>query len=286
VRVVCCRWKSRPVPGSAAGRPYTLCPLDQYLPPEILDHIVNSLHDNQEALRECCLVSKSWIPRTRKHLFAQVDFRDVENLQSWKETFPDPLNSPGCYTHILHCSQSVVDAEAGDWITNFSRVVYFGVDGHGLLAESTPSFVPFHGFSPVIKSLRAGFVTLPASQVFDLILSFPLLENLFVVTYFGALVDDGDGSGVLSTAFQPSNPPPLFTGTLDLSMRGGMEPITHRLLSSPGGIHFQRLNLKLFHERDLFSTIPLLEGCSYTLKYLSITYKPTCTSILRLHPHR
>ena len=257
------------------------------LPPEILDYIVDLLHDDPEVLRKCCLASKSWILRTRKHLFACIKFPTPKILQSWKKAFPDPLNSPAYHTHTLTYYPSAVDVTAVDWIQGFSHVVHLEVIGRGKLTTQTvASFILFHGFSPVIKSLRAGFVTLPASQVFDLILSFPLLENLFVVTYFGALVDDGDGSGVLSTAFQPSNPPPLFTGTLDLSMRGGMEPITHRLLSSPGGIHFQRLNLKLFHERDLFSTIPLLEGCSYTLKYLSITYKPTCTSILRLHPHR
>ena len=69
-------------------------------------------------------------------------------------------------------------------------------------------------------------------------------------------------------------------------MKRGMEPITRRLLSSPGGIHFQRLELKLFHERDLSSTMALLEECSNTLKSLGITYNLTCTSILHLHPHR
>jgi len=215
---------------------------------------------------------------SRKHLFAQVNFRKVENIQSWKETFPDPLNSPGYYTHVLRCSQSVVDAEASDWITGFSRVVHLGVTGYGLTAESTLSFVPFHGFS-----LRAGFAPLPASQIFNLILSFPLLEDLFVVTYLGT--NDGGGSDGLSTAVQPSNPP-RFTGSLDLSIRGGMEPISRRLLSSPGGIHFQRLNLKLFHERDLFSTMVLLEECSHTLKSLGIAYKLTCMSVLHLHPHK
>jgi len=35
-----------------------------YLPPEILDYIVDLLHNSPNALKECCLVSKSWIPRT------------------------------------------------------------------------------------------------------------------------------------------------------------------------------------------------------------------------------
>jgi hypothetical protein len=32
------------------------------------------LHDTRDALRNCCLIFKSWIPRTRKHLFADVRF--------------------------------------------------------------------------------------------------------------------------------------------------------------------------------------------------------------------
>ncbi|KAF9644347.1 hypothetical protein BDM02DRAFT_3103092, partial [Thelephora ganbajun] len=45
-----------------------------YLPPETLDYIVDFLHDNRETLEQCCLVSKSWVPRARKHLFADIKF--------------------------------------------------------------------------------------------------------------------------------------------------------------------------------------------------------------------
>ena len=57
-------------------------------PLEILDHIVDLLHDDTEALKQCCLVSKSWMPRTRRHLFVDVVFRG-HSLKLWKETFPD-----------------------------------------------------------------------------------------------------------------------------------------------------------------------------------------------------
>jgi uncharacterized protein (DUF2384 family) len=54
-----------------------------HLPAETLDHIVDHLHDTEDALRNSCLVSKSWIPRTRKHLFADTEFPTEESLQSW-----------------------------------------------------------------------------------------------------------------------------------------------------------------------------------------------------------
>ncbi|KAF9645264.1 hypothetical protein BDM02DRAFT_3073690, partial [Thelephora ganbajun] len=49
-------------------------PHQSHLPPEILDYIVDLLHDEPETLKQCCLVSKSWVSRTRKHLFANVEF--------------------------------------------------------------------------------------------------------------------------------------------------------------------------------------------------------------------
>jgi hypothetical protein len=105
--------------------------------------------------------------------------------------------------------------------------------------ESTVSSVPFHGFSPVIKSLHVNFTTLTSSQIFDLTLSFPLLEDLTVVTY-GEATDSGNGSNELPTVALPSSPP-IFTGSLELWAQGGMKPIANRLLSLPGGIHFRKL---------------------------------------------
>ena len=99
----------------------------RYLPPEVLDHIVDLLHANPEALKQCCLASKLLIPRTQKHLFGQIDFRTPADLEAWKKTFPDPANSPACYTHslIVDCLEVVTpaDAEEGGWIRTFTNVV-------------------------------------------------------------------------------------------------------------------------------------------------------------------
>ena len=62
-------------------------PHRSYLPPEILDYIIDLLYDEVETLGECCLVSKSWVPRTRKHLFAEVAFQAAAELELWKKTF-------------------------------------------------------------------------------------------------------------------------------------------------------------------------------------------------------
>ena len=246
-----------------------------HLPPEILDYIVDNvdlLHDTKHALMNCCLVSKSWIPRTRKHLFAHVSFFSLEDLKSWKRVFPDPSTSPACYTQTLlvGCSNVVVaaDAEAGGWITGFSRIVDLEL-GVGIgWSDHTPTspLTPFYGCSPAIRSLRVSLPTLPSSQILDLIVSFPLLEDLNVIAPYDP-TKDGDGSDRLPTIVRPSGSPP-FTGSLVL-LGVGIKHIIRRLLSLPGGLHFKKFTWA--HMGDPLLVTALVEACSHTLESLEIT---------------
>ena len=262
-----------------------------HLPAEILDHVVDHLHDTKYALRYCCLVSKSWIPRARTHIFANIKFHTAEDLESWKQTFPDPSTSPAHYAKTLFVGSSevvtAVGGEAGDWIRGFSRVVQLKVGSRGSFADTPAiSFVPFHGFSPVTKSLRVIIPHLPSSPIFDLILSFPLLEDLSLIVH-EAPADNGDGhrEDEMSTATQPSSSP-MFTGSLELLLRGGMKLVAHRLLSLPGGIHFRKLTLTWIHKEDLLMVMALVEGCSHTLESLRIICSILGKSILHLRSRR
>ena len=101
---------------------------DTRLLPETLDYIVDFLHDQPKTLKQCCLVTKSWVPRTRKHLFREIVFEYTSDLEAWKDTFPDPANSPAYYTRCLsfNCSIRVINAaveERDYWIQVFFSVV-------------------------------------------------------------------------------------------------------------------------------------------------------------------
>ena len=210
-----------------------------HLPEELLDRVVDFLHDTEDALRNCCLVSKSWIPRTRKLLFANVQFESREDLESRKETFPDPLASPAHYTKTLFVGSlrfaAATDAETSGWIRGFSRVVALKVVDLGTdVDEPGANLIPLHGFSPVLKSLYMNVPNLLSSRVFDLILSFPLLDDLSVVTY-NASTDDNGGPGGLPTITLPSPP---MAGSLTLVWPKGLKPLARRLFSLPGGINF------------------------------------------------
>lgn len=103
------------------------------LPLETSDYILDLLCSEPETLKACCLVSKSWFPRARKQLFREVQFDFIEDVDAWKETFPDPANSPARYTRSLsiYCAEVIPTAvaEEGGWIQAFSNVVCLRVRG-------------------------------------------------------------------------------------------------------------------------------------------------------------
>lgn len=249
-----------------------------HLPADMLDHVADLLHDTKHTLENCCLVSKSWIPRTRVHLFASIKFHSEADLKRWKEMFPNPSTSPAHYakTLIVDCSHVITaaDGEQGGWITGFSNVVRLEVNGQKMCAnESRIPLRPFHGFSPVIKSLSVNFLVLLPSQALDLILSFPHLEDLAVVAY--ASIQEVDGPAGLPSVVQPSTSP-ILTGSFS---KGGSKAIIRRLLSLSGGVHFRKLSLTWNQEEDPPLTMRLVEGCAHTLEVLVITSDPFSTLV-------
>ena len=100
---------------------------DPRFPPELFDHIVDLLHDHRGTLKQCCLTSKSWVPRTRKHLFGEIVFQFPVDIDTWKQMFPDPSNSPAYYARSLFFGSmkaiaAIVEEEDG-WVRAFPSVV-------------------------------------------------------------------------------------------------------------------------------------------------------------------
>ena len=264
--------------GSGAGRQNGSSSLNAVtmsnprLPPEILDHTIDLLHDEQETLEDCCLVAKSWVPRTRKHLFAHVRFADDNCLKSWKKAFPNPSNSPAYHTRSLAagCDVTEADAEEGGWIPTFSRLVRLELDCPASYGKRE-NLVPFRKFSPTLKSLYVDSILLVGSQLFGLICFLPLLEDL-VLAGRTASVDDEDDLQRPQTAVPL--PSPVLSGLLDLSMRDGMGNIARRLLDLPGGFHFRKLVLPWYYVEDLRWIMGLVMGCPDTLECLDVACYP------------
>ena len=235
------------------------------LPPEMLDLIVDFLHDKPDALKACCLVSKSWIHRTREHLFAHVEFSSRSRIELWKKAFPDPSNSPVRHTRSLriHAPSVVtsVDTGVGGWICTFSGVVRLHVDTRVFGGGRKISLVPLRGLSPSLKSLRLVYESsAPSSEIFGLVCSFPLLEDL--------ALDSPDNGNEVDGWNIPSTSPKL-TGRLDLRMSSGIRSAACRLLEFPSGLHFSKITMT-YIDGDIESTMDLVSKCSDTLESLTI----------------
>jgi hypothetical protein len=107
-----------------------------------------------ETLQRCCLVSKSWVPCTRKHLFREIRIVSAADPEAWKKAFPDPVNSPACYTHSLTVGSTQVIAitgtEWGGWIRAFCNVVRLQIWGgmRNLHLRSLPQLLNGFQLSP------------------------------------------------------------------------------------------------------------------------------------------
>jgi len=221
----------------------------------MLDLIVDHLYDDPTALGACCVVSKSWIPRTRKHLFARVKFNTTEfRIELWKKAFPDPSNSPAHHTRTLSIHDAPVIATAD--IHAFCNVVHLQLSN----MDRTSLFL-LRGFSPAIRSLSLIHASLGD---FNLICSFPLLEDLELVTLFPMKDEDGWNTPLKS---------PKLTGTLDFKMFWRASSVTRQLLDLPGGLHFSKITL-LFSNEAAKSVTDLVSGCSGTLELLTLNFYP------------
>jgi len=259
-----------------------------YLLPETLDCVVDILHNEPETLKTCCLVSKPWVPRTRRHLFADIKFSSMGDLSSWKKTFPDVANSPAHHARSLFigCPEFVTaaDAEEGGWIQAFSGVTSLTVDnGKWLSGTSSTPLVPFYKLASTLKSLRMSPILLPSPQLFNLIRSSPLLEDL---TLIGHEKRSGNvDSPHWSQPVVSSTLPPL-TGTLNLGISGGMGGTVRGLLDLPNGLHFRTFTLSWTRKEDLRWITMLVEKCSHTLELLCVACNSGGgTSVSYLHPH-
>ena len=231
------------------------------LPQEVCDHIIDLSYDDAETLKRCCLVSKSWVPRTRKHHFFHVALDSV-NYRKWQKTFPDPANSPACYTLILKVDGFLKVADWGDWIQGFSHVERLIVTHPGVGNPYEPIFLlPYHRLAPSLKSLYVNMDFLPLSQTFNLIRSLPLLEDVSLRAQFIGNELHGQQNFTGS---------PALTGTLNIWMLGFLGDVLRSLLDLSGGLRFREVELLCYDQIDLTLVTELVVACSDTLERFDI----------------
>jgi len=196
--------------------------------------------------------------RSRHAQRQKIPYRTVE------EDLPrSDSNSPAHHTRTLCISDlptlTAAGTEVGGWIRTFCNVVHLVFSYVG-----PATLVPFYGLSPTVRSLHLIY---SSAQVFDLICSFPILEDLVLIC--NPSTSDADAWNAPLTS-------PKLTGSLDLRMIGLPPPVARRLLELPGGLHFSRINLAFF-DNETESMKDLVLACSDTLESLTTRrYCPSC----------
>ena len=126
------------------------------------------------------------------------------------------------------------------------------------------SLISLHGLSLALKVPHLSFSLIPLSEIFDLIYSFPSLEDLTLRSF---RTDD-----------EPSEWTTPFTGTLHLaSCRKG----ARRLLDLPGGLHFSKVRINR-SMGDAESTNGLVSRCSGALESLHVDFDFFCMFLVLL----
>lgn len=73
----------------------------QYIPQELVDVIIDYLHNDNDTLCTCALVCKRWVPSSRIHLTVKVGYHSADFLQL--------LDSPGCTFVPFLCRLRISD---------------------------------------------------------------------------------------------------------------------------------------------------------------------------------
>ena len=217
VRVVRCRGKSRPVPGSAAGRPYTIylrgdrdgqspsttTTIMPRLPQELIDHITDYIHPwDTRTLIACSLVCTQWSVRNRKHLFMQVELCSQGDLERWRAHIRPGPSGPSSFVEDLSLLDSSISmsspwqrhphvpliqpstlSNATSHLQSFSRLQALRIVGWDTFAVEAPLMLHHLGPLPQTATrLTLRRIYIYASAFATFVSHFPRLHDLSIST--------------------------------------------------------------------------------------------------------
>ena len=249
-------------PDSVEIKTTTIPRVPQEIADEILDHL-SADPDSSLSLQSCSLVSKSWVPSCRRHLFHTIVLAPMD-MARWLEVFPAPKESPARHVRDLRFSiqedPSVPEKffEYTQWFSNAERMTFWADGLDQPLRISSSWQLP-----QSVTSLTIGpeAMNTELMQIRNIMAQLPNLNDLSLSGSLGwgrAEVLHGIGTGLRGR----------FGGQLRLLGGLAREDTLEMLLEIPTGLHFTEVRIESMHG-CLISAARLAEACSKTLVKLS-----------------
>ncbi|KAJ7901622.1 hypothetical protein B0H13DRAFT_2514526, partial [Mycena leptocephala] len=191
----------------------------------IIDHFVYRSIENRKTLLSCSLVCRSWVPRSRHHVFKKCRLHPGNVL-----TFGQLLSSPACtflpHVHWIFASRNYkkrADRNFDSITDGLRRLTSLEIlELSGVIHTGTNFERGFLSAFKGIPELRlVGHLSSTPERIIDLICLFPSLQRLVVSIQTFVLT--------LSSSVYPLPPPGLHHVAV---ARNGVKPISAWLLAS------------------------------------------------------
>jgi hypothetical protein len=246
-----------------------------YLPQEIKDQVIDLLHEDDETLRSCALVSRSWLRQSRRHIFAEVRI-GYHLLMKWCRNIAPGEDGLSSFTRKLEVSHrsprefEVVMPHLG----SFKRVESLMISDYDCMDLDNEPYLPiapdkYYGhFGESLRSLHMLYPSESLGALLPLIYLFPHLESLTIEGLMAA----GDEHPAPPS---PSSPTPnAFKGALHLRLLAGNDMhILSKLAKYP--LQYDHISIG-GSSRELCAHFNnLISACSRTMKTLDVAQKYT-----------
>ena len=161
--------------------------LPQELIDEILDYLPLDDEQDQQSLRNCSLVAKSWTNPSRRRLFKIVEIGET-NIQSWLDTIPPANNELLRHARSLYYitnAASWSDRQAKhridvlrDYLPSFHHLQHLSLSSMHIPSDISQQIEIFSAFRHTLSRLGFNCCTVTISAIVALINFFPNLHRL------------------------------------------------------------------------------------------------------------
>jgi len=230
---------------------------------EILDHL--AADSDFQSLRACVLVSRSWVPSCRRHLFHTADLTRGK-MEIWLYAFPVPEESPAHHFRALRLTITGINwfpdkfFEHAPLFTNVRKLYLFGRED--CLESRLPSLWRLPEYVTSL-TIQAPFGGVSLVGIWDIMARLPNLNDL---SLWGGVIP-ADRNALLGIGTVPRG---RFGGELVLrdvySKRRDATIILFKILT---GSPFSKVGIDCAREH-IPRVIRLVEACSETIVKLSL----------------